>query len=79
MEEMLIALVAKYPIVSGILSILGLIRLLIKPIMEAIIAYAKWTETPKDDSLVNHVIKSPIYSKFLFVLDWLFSIKIGKK
>jgi len=61
-----------------VLSIVGLLRLVVKPIMEVVQAYVKWTDTPKDDSLVNHIIKSPIYTKFLFVLDWLTSIKIKK-
>lgn len=61
-----------------VLSIVGLLRLVVKPIMEVVQAYVKWTATPKDDSLVNHILTSPIYTKFLFVLDWLTSIKIKK-
>lgn len=78
MEEILIGLVAKYPIIASILSIIGLIRLLVKPIMEIIKAYVQYTPTKEDDSFVNKVISSPPYNKFLFVLDWLFSIKIKK-
>jgi len=79
MEEILIGLVAKYPVIASILSILGLIRLIVKPIMEIIKAYVAYTPNKEDDSFVNKVIASPVYNKFLFVLDWLFSIKIGKK
>lgn len=78
MEEILIGLVAKYPIVATVLSIIGLIRLLVKPIMEIIKAYVQFTPTKEDDSFVNKVISSSAYNKFLFVLDWLFSIKIKK-
>ena len=79
MEEILIGLVAKYPVVASILSIIGLIRLLVKPVMEIIKAYVAYTPSKEDDSFVNKVIASPIYNKFLFILDWLFSIKIDKK
>ena len=61
-----------------VLSIIGLLRVLIKPVTELVIAYTKWTSSPKDDSLVNHIIASPIYTKLLFVLDWLTSIKVKK-
>lgn len=78
MEEMLLALIGKYPMVASVLSILGLIRLIVKPIMEVIKAYVEFTPNKEDDSFVNKVIASPIYNKFLFILDWLFSIKIKK-
>lgn len=78
MEEVIKAFLGDQGWMVQVLSIVGLLRLTVKPIMEAVQAYVKWTDTPKDDSLVNKVIKSPIYVKFLFVLDWLTSIKLKK-
>lgn len=78
MEEVIKAFLGEQGWMLQILSIIGLLRLLIKPISEAVLAYVKWTDTPKDDSLVNKVLTSPIYTKILFVIDWLTSIKIKK-
>jgi len=78
MEEVIAAFLGGQGWMVQVLSIVGLLRLTVKPIMEAVQAYVKWTDSPKDDSLVNKVIKSPIYVKFLFVLDWLTSVKIKK-
>jgi len=78
MEELIAVFLGGQGWMVQVLSIVGLLRLTVKPIMEAIQAYVKWTDSPKDDSLVNKVIKSPLYTKFLFLLDWLTSVKIKK-
>lgn len=78
MQELLESFIGANGWAVQILSIVGLLRLIIKPIMEVVQAYVKWTDSPKDDSLVNHIIKSPIYTKLIFLLDWLTSIKIKK-
>ena len=78
MQELLETFVGANGWMVQVLSIIGLLRVLIKPITEAAIAYAKWTDNKRDDSLVDKVIKSSIYQKLLFVLDWLTSIKIKK-
>lgn len=78
MEEILSSLIGGNGIALQVVSIVGLLRLVVKPLMEIVKAYVEFTPNKKDDSLVNHVIQSPLYNKFLFVIDWLTSIKIKK-
>ncbi len=78
MEELISTFLGSNGVVVQILSVVGLLRILIKPIMEMVKAYTAFTPSTKDDSFVNKVIASPIYTKLLFVLDWLTSIKIKK-
>lgn len=78
MEEILAAFLGNQGWAVQLLSIIGLLRLIVKPIMELVKAITAFTPSTKDDSLVNKIIASPIYVKLLFVLDWLTSIKIKK-
>lgn len=78
MQELLETFAGANGWVVQVLSIVGLLRILIKPVTEAVLAYTKWTKTTHDDSFVNKVITSGTYQKFLFVLDWLTSIKVKK-
>lgn len=78
MDELLATLLGGHGLTVQIISFVGLLRLLIKPITEAVLAYVAWTPSEKDDSLVNKVIKSPTYTKIMFILDWIASIKVKK-
>lgn len=60
-------------------SIVGTLRLLVKPIMAVIEVVVKLTPSTKDDNLHNEILENKIVKMVLFVLDWLSSIKIVKK
>jgi hypothetical protein len=69
--------VAKYPILTTVLLVMGLLRAVNKPIMEAIRAFVKATPNPGDDLVLEKVEASKAYKAFCFALDWSTSIKIG--
>ncbi len=64
--------------VLQVLVLIGALRLVVKPLMVALTAFAKETETPKDDEVLAKIETSKAYKLLLFVLDWLASIKIKK-
>lgn len=75
-EPILIELVSKYPIVSAVLMIMGVCRLILKPTMVWLKAVAAATPTPKDDLLVEQVEGSKIYKGLVWLLDYVFSLKL---
>lgn len=84
MEAVIIEYVLKYaqeyPVILAILAVLGSTRVLLKPLFAFFHAFVQQTETKKDDLFLESVEASKLYKGLLFVLDWLFSIKlIGKK
>jgi hypothetical protein len=61
-----------------LVAIVGSLRLAIKPLMSLIDVYVKSTPSPKDDGLVLEIEQSKFYKGLIFVLDYIFSIKIKK-
>lgn len=71
-------LAAQYPVIVTMLLVVGVLRLLLKPVIAALHWYAEQTATTKDDEWVQRVESSKITTSALFALDWLASIKIPK-
>jgi hypothetical protein len=67
-----------FPVFSTFLAVIGAIRLVVKPVMEAIKTITAATPTKKDDELVNDFFGSKTWKSFLFLLDWLVSVKLTK-
>ena len=61
-----------------IISIIGTLRLLIKPAMSLIEAVVLITPSKKDDKLPEEIRQSKAYKIVVFVLDWMASIKLPK-
>ena len=65
-------------IVLQIISIIGTLRLLVKPIMAIANIYVNFTPSNDDNIILAKLEKSKIYKGVLFAVDWLLSIKIKK-
>lgn len=57
----------------------GTLRLIVKPVMVAIETIVATTETTEDDKKLEEVKASRWYYWFIFVIDWVASIKIQPK
>ena len=68
----------KYPWLADILGIMVTARLIVKPLMSAIITMAADTEIKFLDSIAAYS-DSKIYKLVAFILDWVLSIKLPKK
>ena len=76
MEAILISFIQGYPHLSTILMIVGFLRLVIKPIMTILKAYVAITPSNKDNETLDKIFNSKYWKRFLFILDWLTSIKV---
>ena len=59
-----------------IISIIGSLRLVIKPAMELFKAYVAITPSKSDDHLPGKFENSKVYKAVVFSLDWFASIKL---
>jgi hypothetical protein len=68
-------LVAKFPVLSSVLLVVGFLRLTVKPIIATLHARAASTPGTEDDERLAKIQRSWWLRALLFVLDWGASIK----
>lgn len=66
----------KYPFFASFVFVVGILRVINKPLFAAFRAYVSYTPSPKDDVVLDKVEASPIYKGVSFVLDWFASVKV---
>ncbi len=79
LSVIIIELIQKYPVIGSIVAVVGLIRIIVKPIMVALKTIVDSTESPKDNELLVKVEESKVYKALMFLLDYLASVKPLKK
>jgi len=77
MELFIAGLAAKYPLIFTIASIMGIARMVIKPLIVAAHTYVLSTDDGgKDDAYLVKIEQNKIFKGVLFVLDYVFSLKL---
>lgn len=83
MEELLYNLLAigveKYPVLTSIFLVIGILRAINKPFFAFLRAYVLATPSTSDDAVLDRVEQSQVYKAISFVLDWTTSIKLPAK
>ena len=69
----------KHEIVFSIIMVMGMARLVLKPLMVFLHEIVLISPTDKDNKALSKLEDSKIYKGLLFVLDYLFSLKVKKK
>ena len=78
METILLAMIAKYPIMSSILMAMGLLRAINKPIFALVQAFVDYTLTTSDNEKFEKFKNNAIVKKILWLLDYTASVKLPK-
>lgn len=73
-----VGLMGTHPAFATVLMIVGLFRVLFKPLIAMVDAYVNYTENKTDDKMFKDFLASPFYSTIVFILDYLASIKLKK-
>lgn len=76
---LILQLAEKYPAVIAVVSVIGVLRVIFKPIMSVIEAYIAYTPDKGDDAKLEEVKSSKVYKAVAFVLDWFASVKLPVK
>lgn len=80
MEYMLSTLAADHPWLFTIFTIIGVLRVIFKPLMSLLKQVVDTTPTTKDDEFYNQLIDSQAYKAIAWGVDYLASIKLpGQK
>ena len=72
-------LVSKYPVISTIVFVIGVCRVVIKPLMSVARAVVDLTPNQADNAKLDEVEASSAMKTLLYVLDWFASIKLGSQ
>jgi hypothetical protein len=73
------SLFSTHPAFASLLMVVGILRLVMKPLMVFIETLVIATPSKLDDDLYQKMIQSELYKAFVFMIDWLASIKLPKK
>jgi hypothetical protein len=67
--------VVKYPFLATTVAVVGVLRLINKPLFSFLRVVTAATKTPSDDAFLDKVETSKVYKTVSYVLDWFGSIK----
>lgn len=76
MEQAILALFSDHPVFMTVLSVVGALRLLNKPLFSLLHAVVEVTPTKSDNELLAKVEASKAYKWFVYLLDWFASVKV---
>lgn len=76
MDALIIQLASNYPSVIAILSAIGLLRAINKPLFSFLRSLVAATATKRDDDLLTGVEQSKAYKGLCWTLDYLTSIRL---
>lgn len=74
----LMELAKQYPAMASGLMVMGILRLVFKPLMALLHAYVDATPNEADNAALAKAEESAVFKAFAFVLDYFTSVKISK-
>lgn len=79
LKPMIEAYAGNYGVAVQIMSVIATLRMVNKPIMSLITIYVNLTPSKDDDLLPDKIKASKAYKIFVYVTDWVASIKLPSK
>ena len=76
MEQLIAELVMKYPSVMAVVVVLGIFRMVFKPLVTTYQAYVDATPGKEDDERFEEIKSSSAYKSVSWFVDYLLSIKL---
>lgn len=68
----------KFGVLVSVISIIGTLRLFVKPVMSLWLAIVEITPNKKDDEFLAKFKESKAYQVAVYILDWFGSVKLPK-
>jgi len=76
MIDIIQGLVSQYPVLANIVMVMGVLRVINKPLFAVILAYVEATPSISDNEMLKRIQESVIYKYISIVLDFFGSIKL---
>jgi len=70
---------SNYPQFSGLIMVIGFLRLAVKPLMTILQAFVKLTPYDSDDQWLKSFEQSKSYKLIVYMMDWVLSVKLPEK
>lgn len=74
--QVIFTTLSEYPAFTVFVSIVGILRVINKPLFTFLKVLTEATPSNKDNDILDLVEKSKAYKTFTFILDWFGSVKI---
>lgn len=78
MEQLIAEMVMNHPALMSVVVVLGVFRMVFKPIMTAVQVYVEATPSTSDDEKFEEIKQSSVYKAIAWFADYLLSIKLPK-
>jgi hypothetical protein len=79
MDQLILSLAQAHPSILAVITVIGALRIVNKPLFAFLHSVMQATGSQKGEALVTEVETSKIYSGFLFLLDYVASVKPAPK
>lgn len=79
MDAILLYLIQQYPVLSSIVMTIGSLRLVMKPVVSAVLTYVENSPSVKDNEFIEKVKKNKYWKAAFWVLDYVSSVKLPSK
>lgn len=79
MDYLVLYLVTRYPELILVFAVIGVLRVINKPVFSFLRTFVISTRTKRDDLVLDSIERSRVYRALSFVLDWLGSIKLPER
>lgn len=79
MDQLILSLVSAHPTIMAIITVIGALRIVNKPLFAFLHSVMLATNSQKGEAIVTEVETSKVYSGFLFLLDYVASVKPAPK
>ena len=73
LAQMLVGLVSDHPIFASVIAVVGVLRLIVPLIEQAVRIVVGATPTETDDLMAEKIFSSKVWNGFLAIMDWLVS------
>jgi len=78
LKNAILSLMTSYPGVGTLIFVVGMLRLVMKPVMALIDQVVTATPTPTDNEMWEKIKASSVFKALVFFIDWFGSIKLKK-
>ena len=79
LEPLLSVYAGKLGVVAQVITIVGSLRVFLKPVVSLARTYVDFTPSQKDNAALDKVLDSKAYKVASYVLDWFGSLKLPQK
>lgn len=76
MEQMIMDFLVQYPFFATVVTWVGVLRLVMKPLQNFLLSLVEAIPGEKDNEILKAIMESKVYKAIAYALDWFGSVKL---